>query len=54
MLINTHQHAGVREIRFSNPPVNAPSILSGLCQELTEAITAALADAGVDSITHSG
>lgn len=54
MPINTRQHAGVREIRFSNPPVNALSVRSGLCQELTEAITAALAHAAVDSIIVAG
>jgi hypothetical protein len=32
MPINTRQHAAVREIRFSNPPVNALSVRSGLCQ----------------------
>jgi len=54
MPLNTRQHAGVREIRFSNPPVNALSVRSGLCRELTEAITAALADAAVDSIIVAG
>ena len=54
MPINTRQHARVRELRFSNPPVNALSIRSGLCGELTEAITAALADAAVDSIIVAG
>jgi 3-hydroxyacyl-CoA dehydrogenase len=54
MPINTHQHAGVREIRFSNPPVNALSVRSGLCQELIAAVTAALADAAVDSIIVAG
>ena len=54
MPINTRQHAKVREIRFSNPPVNALSIRSGLCQELTAAITAALADTAVESIIVAG
>jgi 3-hydroxyacyl-CoA dehydrogenase len=54
MPINTRQHAKVREIRFSNPPVNALSIRSGLCREFTAAITAALADTAVESIIVTG
>jgi 3-hydroxyacyl-CoA dehydrogenase len=54
MPINTRQHAKVREIRFSNPPVNALSIRSGLCREFTAAITAALADTAVESIIVAG
>ena len=54
MPINTQQHAGVREIRFSNPPVNALSIRTGLCRELIEAVSAALADAAVESIIIAG
>ena len=54
MPIKTRQHAGVGEIRFSNPPVNALSVRSGLCRELMDAITAALADTSVDSIVVAG
>jgi 3-hydroxyacyl-CoA dehydrogenase len=54
MPINTRQHAKVCEIRFSNPPVNALSIRSGLCREFTAAITAALADTAVESIIVAG
>lgn len=54
MPINTRQHAAVREIRFSNPPVNALSVRSGLCGELIDAVTVALVDPAVDSIVVAG
>jgi 3-hydroxyacyl-CoA dehydrogenase len=54
MEIREQVHGSVLEIRFSNPPVNALSVRSGLCDSLNATISRALPNDSIQTIIVAG